>query len=253
MEIIAHRGAAFDAPENSLEAFDIAIAQGAERIELDIQLSRDRVPLVNHDDNTTRTADRTVEIQFATADEVRAARLDNGEPIPTFEETCAHLRGRVKLDVELKATQPAVAEGILATMETHGFLADALITSFDPQVLRLVRQLGYGGRTGLIVGSTSLNPRQRMYEAWPFPALEEARATDLVLHHRLLLPTIRARLTRGGLGLVLWMSMGDEEQPEHRRAAFYQRIQRIRPDGIIYARIAEGLRFFAAQEAHAEP
>ena len=239
MEIIAHRGAAFEAPENSLEAFDLAIKAGAHRLELDIQLSSDLVPIVIHDETTARTADTDVEVQYTTSAELREIRLENGEPIPTFEQVCELAAGRTTLDVELKATSREVAAGILDIMRRHHVLDDALITSFDPQVLRLIRLLGFEGRTGLIVGSMSKNLRQRAYEAWPVKAIATAGATELVIHHRLLHSPLHNWLRKNGYGVVVWMSLQDESKPTEKRAAYYQRIERMKLDGAIVARIRE--------------
>ncbi len=244
MEIIAHRGAAFEAPENSLEAFNIAIKAGAHRLELDIQLSSDLVPIVIHDETTGRTADADVEVQYATLEELREIRLENGEPIPTFAEVCALAAGRTTLDVELKATSREVAASILDIMREHGVLSDALITSFDPQVLRLIRLLGFDGRTGLIVGSMSKNLRQRAYEAWPVKAMQMAQATDLVIHHRLLHRPLHSWLRNNQKGAIVWTSLQDEAKPVERRAAIYQRIERMQLDGAIVSRVSESAPHF---------
>lgn len=246
MEIIAHRGAAFDAPENSIEAFNIAIDQGAQRLELDIQLTRDHVPVVHHDDTTGRVGDIDLPIEFSTLDELRAVRLPNGEEIATFDTLCRAVRGRVELDVELKATQPKVAEGILQTMDDHGLLEHSLITSFDPEVLRLVRHLGFKGATGLVVGSPSRNLRQRAYEAWPFATWAFAQATHLVIHHRLYHPLLRRHLNAHDGQLIFWMSMDDEARDPKKRQSYYRRIAQLKPDGIILSRIEEALPIFEA-------
>ena len=52
--IIAHRGASRDCPENTLAAFDEALRQGADGIELDVQFTQDEVPVVFHDKTLTR-------------------------------------------------------------------------------------------------------------------------------------------------------------------------------------------------------
>lgn len=251
MELIAHRGASFDAPENSLEAFDLAIAQGATRLELDIQLTRDGVPVVNHDETTERTGDRNLTIEYASAEDVREVRLANGEGIPTFEELCARVAGRAELDVELKATHPRVAEGILETMRRHGLLENGLISSFDPEVLRLIRKLGFQGRTGLVVGSLSRSPRQRAYEAWPFKSWHYAQATDLIIHHRLYHPFLRRYLQANDGNLVFWMSMDDENKAPEKRQSWYRRIQELRPHGVILGRCAEALPLLGATDAPA--
>ena len=251
MEIIAHRGAAFDAPENSIEAFNLAIQQGAQRLELDIQLTRDGVAVVHHDDNTKRLTGKDLAIEYATSDELRALRLPNDEPIPLFSELCAAVQGRVELDVELKATEPRVAEGILQTMADYALLEHSLITSFDPEVLRLVRQLGFQGRTGLVVGSPSRNLRQRAYEAWPFAAWNFAQATDLIIHHRLYHPLLRRYLNANNGSLVFWMSIDDEARDEAKRESFYKRIADIQPDGIILSRVEEAIAVFNAHSTEA--
>ena len=53
-EIFAHRGASGYAPENTMDAFKLAVKQGAEGIELDIQLSKDGIPVVIHDETIDR-------------------------------------------------------------------------------------------------------------------------------------------------------------------------------------------------------
>lgn len=249
MEIIAHRGACFDAPENSLEAFRIAIEQQADRLELDIQIARDGVPIVCHDATTGRTGSRDVEVEFTDSADLRDITLSNGEPFPTLDEVCALAAGRSSLDVELKATSDAVARSVLDTLASHGLLDDALITSFDAQVLRRLRLLGFEGRTGLLIGSKSLNMRQRAYETWPLATLSEARATDLVIHHMLAHRALRAALRRRGLGLVLWTAVEDEDVAEDKRARLYRRLDRIEADGIIVGRIAEARASLASNEA----
>lgn len=53
-EIFAHRGASGYAPENTMDAFKLAVKQGAEGIELDVQLSKDGIPVVIHDETIDR-------------------------------------------------------------------------------------------------------------------------------------------------------------------------------------------------------
>lgn len=244
MELIAHRGASFDAPENSIEAFELAIARGATRIELDIQVTSDGVAVVNHDENTARTGNGNLEIQFATVQQLRRIRLANGEPIPRFEDVCRQLSGRCTLDVELKGSRPSVLDNILETLDRFSMLDDALITSFDADTLRMLRTRGYVGRTGLVVGSTSIHPRQRAYEFWPIDNWKRAQCTDLVMHHRLVHRMLRNAVRQEGGRLLVWMSMDDERKPAEKRAAAYQRINKLDVDGAIVGRINEALQHF---------
>jgi len=55
--VIAHRGASSDAPENTIAAFELALEQGADALEMDIHLSKDGHPVVIHDFTLERTTD----------------------------------------------------------------------------------------------------------------------------------------------------------------------------------------------------
>src|SRR3954466_12398745 len=93
MEIIGHRGASYDAPENTLSAVNLAWQQGADAVEVDVHLSRDGRVIVIHDDNTRKTAglkrkvcDQTwSELQKLDAGKWKGANW-KGERIPDLEQ-----------------------------------------------------------------------------------------------------------------------------------------------------------------------
>ena len=239
MEIIAHRGAALDAPENSLEAFERAIEQRAHRLELDVHLSADGVAVVSHDPTTARCTDRDLTIATTSLEALREARLPNGEALPTFDELCAKVRARIALDVEIKATDPRVVAAVLESLRRFELLDGALITSFETSVLAEARRLGYRGRLGLLAGSRSWNPRQRLFELWPLARAARFGADAIALHHRLTLPVHRAATSAQNMRLYVWMTLDDELAPPEARALAYRRAVNLRPDGIIAARISE--------------
>src|SRR5215210_2034266 len=69
---LAHRGASASAPENTLEAFRIAVEAGAGGLELDVHLTRDGHVVVIHDDTVERTTGGTGSVAEMTFDELRA-------------------------------------------------------------------------------------------------------------------------------------------------------------------------------------
>jgi len=71
--VIGHRGASGEAPENTLPAFELALAQGAHALELDVRVSADGVPLVLHDPALDRTTDRSGLLATISAAEAREA------------------------------------------------------------------------------------------------------------------------------------------------------------------------------------
>jgi len=133
----AHRGASHAAPENTLAAFTLAVAEGADAIELDVRLSADGVPVVFHDDTLARMAavpGRVADLPWATLATLSVA----GEPIPRLDALVDFTRAhRVPLNVELKPTphplalSAACAPILAALME----LVPTLVSSFDPRVL----------------------------------------------------------------------------------------------------------------------
>ena len=74
--VIAHRGASSDAPENTIAAFELALEQGADALEMDIHLSKDGHPVVIHDFTLERTTDGVGPVSARTVRELK--RLDGG-------------------------------------------------------------------------------------------------------------------------------------------------------------------------------
>lgn len=119
MIIIAHRGASFDAPENTLAAIRLAWRQRADAVEIDVHLSSDGHLVAIHDDTTRRTTgirDKVSNLTFAELQSLDAGSWKNpkfcGEPIPTLEEVLATMPKGKRLFIEIKAranTAPALA------------------------------------------------------------------------------------------------------------------------------------------------
>jgi glycerophosphoryl diester phosphodiesterase len=107
MRIIAHRGAHKLAPENSIEAFELALELGANGIELDVRTTSDRVAVVMHDPSIERTTGLALKVSHATSAEMANARLANGEGVPTLAEVVERFAGRTALYIELKDRESA--------------------------------------------------------------------------------------------------------------------------------------------------
>lgn len=102
--IIAHRGDSSAAPENTIPAFDLAVAQGFQHFETDCQLSADGVPVILHDETLGRVNNGSGPAAAATLQQLQ--ELDAGswfEPqfagtrIPTLQEVLVKYRGRVHM------------------------------------------------------------------------------------------------------------------------------------------------------------
>ena len=109
MEIIAHRGASADAPENTLAAVRLGWEQGADAVEIDVQFSRDGQVVVIHDDNTRKTGGVRGKVADQTLAELKALDVGRwkearwaGERIPTLSEVFAVVPRGKRLFVEIK-------------------------------------------------------------------------------------------------------------------------------------------------------
>lgn len=135
---VAHRGLfdmTLNVPENSLPAFERAAREGF-AIETDVQMTKDGVLVVFHDDNLKRMTGEDALLSQKTLDELRQLRLANTDNvIPTFEEFLAAANG-VNLVVEIKP-HGKTGEVEQKTYDTlKNYEGHYCIESFDPFVLR---------------------------------------------------------------------------------------------------------------------
>ncbi len=146
--LIAHRGAAEDAPENTLAAFKLAWQQGADGIEGDFHFTRDGKIVCIHDADTQRTAGRAGKVAEATFAELR--RLDvgswKGEPwrgarIPTLGEILATVPAGTRVCIEIKCG-PEILPTLKAALAGSGLLSgQAIVMSFDARVIAEAKRL----------------------------------------------------------------------------------------------------------------
>jgi glycerophosphoryl diester phosphodiesterase len=151
---IAHRGASGRFPENTLRAFEAAIAAGVEMCELDVQLTRDGELVVIHDDTVNRTTNGTGTVRAMTLRELKT--LDAGskfgaqfanERIPTLEEVLTLVSRRCGLNIEIKARG---AESKLCALIGAHLIDPILVSSFDWDVLTHVRRVASEIPVGLL-------------------------------------------------------------------------------------------------------
>ena len=106
-EIFAHRGACGYEPENTMEAFALAMEQGADGIELDVQLTKDGKLVIFHDETIDRMCHGTGWVKDFTLEELRKYEVCSPEGkkgrIPTLREVLELVKpGNLKVNIELK-------------------------------------------------------------------------------------------------------------------------------------------------------
>ena len=126
-------------PENSLAGFKAAVEHGY-GIELDVHRTRDGALVVHHDDSLKRLTGKGIRIARSTLKEVRACKLPNGEPVPTFDEVLKTVNGRVPLVVEVKAedkNHDLLSRAVYDRMKRYN--GPWCLESFDPLAVKWFR------------------------------------------------------------------------------------------------------------------
>ena len=151
MKIWAHRGASGHAPENTLPAFELACKMGADGIELDVQLSKDGVPVVIHDERIDRVSDGTGWVKDYTLEELRKFNVNKKFPaygrvtIPSLSEVYDLIKDRdVVINLELKNSEIFYAdleEKVLMLAEEKGVEDRIIYSSFNHYSMRKMKQM----------------------------------------------------------------------------------------------------------------
>jgi glycerophosphoryl diester phosphodiesterase len=153
MIVIAHRGANREAPENSMEAFHKAIDGGAERLELDVQMSVDGQLFVVHDDDLRKgsvlKSSQIVEmghlnplkISSMVATDLETLRLTNDETIPTLSRVFREIPDEIELNIEIKGLSWQTAAAVSQLIQREKPANPIIISCFyAPPLLWLNRQ-----------------------------------------------------------------------------------------------------------------
>lgn len=141
--IIGHRGASAAAPENTLAAFALAIEQGADGIELDVQLCADGWPVVMHDDTVDRTCDGRGRVADLTLADLQMLTIADEHPIPTLDDVFESFGRGTLYNVELKAAgwfSKGLAAAVADRIEAHNLGRCVLVSSFSPALVREARR-----------------------------------------------------------------------------------------------------------------
>jgi glycerophosphoryl diester phosphodiesterase len=155
---LAHRGASARAPENTLEAFRLAVESGAGGLELDVHLTRDGHVVVIHDPTLDRTTNRTGAISEMTLEELREPDAGhNFSPdgdtlpyrglnlrIPTLAEVLREFPG-VSVNIDMKADRPGIEAAVLDVLREADSERHALVVSSRYGAVRRFRRMS-GGR-----------------------------------------------------------------------------------------------------------
>ncbi len=126
--VIAHRGASANYPENTMIAYETAIAEGADAIELDVRLSLDKRLVIMHNNSIAASTGGQGRVSRMTLRELQKYQTEDGKPILTLDEVFDKLAGKVGFSLDLKyAIGPRKVEIITAELVKKYNIADQVM------------------------------------------------------------------------------------------------------------------------------
>jgi glycerophosphoryl diester phosphodiesterase len=220
--VIAHRGASAYEPENTLRAFDLAIRQGAQMIELDLHVTSDNHVVVIHDPTLNHRTNLKGRVDGLTLAEIRRADAGKGERIPTLDETLDLTLGKARLYLEIK--DPRAALPTLRIIRNRQCQAQVMLASFDIELMRGLGEEVRDTELGLILGNATFHPVVRWREAFPWLALKRINHQVLCMQVELCYGYLASRARANGKKLYVWTA--DKERQ-------FARMTSIGVDGIV--------------------
>ena len=222
--VYAHRGGAGLAPENTIPAFDNGLALGADGVEFDVQLSKDGCVVICHDPTVDRTTDGTGAIADLTAAEMAALDAGfrfsrdgafpfrgQGIGVPTLRGVLERFP-QATLLVELKASDPKLAQAVIDEVRAHAAIERVTIGSFHQGALDAVRACEPRIRTGadtdeikneLTRALMEPSPRRRSFHSFQVP--------ELFAGTRVVTPEFIERAHTAGVTVIVWTVNAEDD------------------------------------------
>lgn len=153
--------------ENTLTALQGAIDSGADYAEVDIQLTKEGIPVIHHDANLQRLAGKNQAISDLSLKQLKTLQLHQREmtaPIATLQEMMDYCKNDIKLLIELKASsnqKEVLVDAVLKTIQENNFENNCILMSLDYELIELVRQKNPNLKIGYCLfknlGNTDVN------------------------------------------------------------------------------------------------
>lgn len=203
---VAHRGFSSQAPENTMAATSLAMEQPyVNWVEVDVQLSKDGVPLLIHDYTLKRTTNGRGPVRDKTWADLKSldagswkSKAYKGERLITLDEFLDAIAGRLRANIEIKKQDnlyPGIEEKVISAIKRRHMEQEVVVTSFSPSVLAKVKEIGHDIRTGLIMDG---KPNDLLLR------LQLLQCSFLSINYRYLTPDLVSKVTNRGITIMAW-------------------------------------------------
>lgn len=203
---VAHRGFSGKAPENTMAAINLAMQESyVKMVEIDVQLSKDGVPLLIHDYTLNRTTSGRGPVKDKTWDELKLLDAGKwfshsfiGERLISLDECLEQVKGRLRVNIEIKNQGNRyfnIEEKVVSLIQLHRMEHEVVVTSFEPRVLAKVREINRKIRTGLIIDGKPRDLLMRM---------QMLQCSFLSINYRHLSAELAEKAIKRGIEVMAW-------------------------------------------------
>jgi glycerophosphoryl diester phosphodiesterase len=236
VEIVAHRGASFDAPENTVAAIKLAWEQKADASEFDVFLSRDGKIVVTHDPNTKRICGVDRKVVDQTFAELRKLDVGSwkdakfaGERMPTLEQMLATVPSGKRVLIEVKCG-PEIVPELDRVLKASGLKPEQTpVIAFNAAVVAAMKKARPDVKAYWLVTLSPKKQKPRTAEELIAKAKEiKADGLDLSADPKVLTREFGAKVKGAGLALYVW-TVNDVELAKQMIAAGAESITTDRP------------------------
>ncbi len=213
MQIYAHRGYSGKYPENTMIAFQKAVEAGVFGIELDVQLARDGVPVIIHDETLERTTDGVGFVKDHTAAELSKLSIvdiynkEESLKIPTLEEYLNYIKDKnVVTNIELKTSvfyYTGIEQRVIDLVRKYDLTDMVSYSSFNHETLQRVLEIDKNSKIGFLVVSNIIDVENYLLE-------NNAYSLNAVFTYYLDINNVR-RLHENGIKAFAWTVNGEQE------------------------------------------
>lgn len=231
MQVIAHRGCHKEAIENSWAALRKAVSYRCERVEIDLQWTRDKKDvLVMHDESLLRTVGVAAKTTHFSREELRQFTLLNGEPLPFFDELLSELLPEIEINAEIKGSDPSLALAAAKLLWQSPHRHRVIFSCFHPEPLLALAEHYPLLRRAVLWGEDTRRIRP-FYYYFPLKFIQRVKANIFHPEASKLSAKLMQRLRARGITVFPWVPMRGEDEA-HSRYALWEKMAALGVDGL---------------------
>ena len=232
--VMAHRGSSGVAPENSFMSFQKAIEHSADYIELDVRKCATGELIVMHDSRIDRTTTGKGTVSRMALSEIKSYHIKGvkkgyKKDIPTLEEVINLVKGKCKLNIELKSKKNdfEIVEKLSETLKKHKFEKEVVVSSYRHAMIKKLVDINPKIETAALFiekKSPSLILRRMYYISSYIRKTKHVKASALNLPHQFITPRLMKSAVKHGLKVNAWTVNSSKS---------IERMKQLGVDGII--------------------